>query len=122
MSSQPNPFTQFLKRQAGDTLRLVVEFTDEGYTAEYAREDVAQKYSNREFDSIIDDARKYASLAHSEAVIESAEGLYCQVVCFEDIVTLVFPRDHEDTLVTLDPTAAQNLHNFASACENFLQE
>jgi len=122
MPSQPDQFTQFLKRQAGDALRLVVHFTTDSHSVSYVRENIAHQYSNNEFVHIIDDARKYASVAHSDVVTDSAGPLYCQVVCFEDIVGLVFPRTAEDTLVTLDPTAAENLHNFASSCEDFLQE
>lgn len=122
MPSQPDQFTEFLQRQAGETLRLVVEFTADEYTVEYVREDVAQQYSNQEFGSIIDDARKHAGLTHSDVVLEAAGELYCQVICFEAVVALVFPRGRGHTLVTLDPMAAQNLHTFATACENFLDE
>ena len=122
MPPQSDQFTRFLKQKAGDALRLVVEFTDDTYTVEYVREDIAQRYSNDEFGSIIDDAREYADITHSDTVLEAAGALHCQVVCFENIVSLVFPRAQADMLVTLDPTAAQNLHSFASACTNFLRE
>ncbi|OYR95453.1 hypothetical protein DJ71_01615 [Halorubrum sp. E3] len=122
MPPQSNQFTQFLKEKAGDSLRLVVEFTDDAYTAEYVRRDIAQRYSNDEIHSIIDDACEYADITHSDTVIEAAGDLHCQVVCFENVVSLVFPRAQANMPVNLDPTAAQNLHSFASACTNVLQE
>ena len=122
MSSEPGRFTEFVQRQAGETLRLVVRFTDDSSTVEYVREDVAQRYSKDEFDDIVEDARTYAGHSHSDVVKEAAGDLYCQVICFEHVVALVFPRDRGNTLVTMDPAAAQNLHEFASACEEFLQE
>lgn len=122
MSPQSDRFVSFLEQKAGDALRLVVEFTDDTYTVEYVRADIAQGYSNDEFGSIIDDAREYADIPHSDTVVEAAGDLHCQVVCFENVVSLIFPRAQGDMLVTLDPTAAQNLHSFASACTNFLQE
>ena len=74
-TSQPDRFTQFVRRQAGETLRLVVPLTGDSSSIEYVR---------------------------------------------EDVVALVFPLAEGNVLVTVNPTAAQDLHEFAAACKEFL--
>lgn len=116
-------FTEFVRRKAGDALRLVVKYTADSYTVEYARDDLRGQYAREDIGLIIDDMREISGLGRPGVLKNTVGNLQCQVLCYEDAVAIIFSTDDQSgILISMDASAASKLYQFATACRIYLDD
>lgn len=114
-------FTEFVKRKAGDALRLVVVYTANSYSVKHARDDLPSQYAREDIDQIVDETRELSGLGTPDVLKNTVGDLQCQVLCYEDAVAVIFPTDDRSgILISMDVSAASKLHTFATACRTYL--
>jgi hypothetical protein len=108
---------RFLKQRAGDNLRGVAHYHEDGYELLYVRDDVARRYDDDRFAELFSTIREEMSeRAQQESVYELGR-LHCTVRLFDEGIVLNFSQgDRLGTSVSLDPEAASNLTTFAYEC------
>lgn len=115
-TSDPNDFVAHLQQEAGDYLRSVIYFDGQDHEVAYARENLRDEYTDRDYERIVE-----SPLAESSAR-NQAEDLYvhghlnCIVRSFEDAIELHFPKSaYSGTAIALDSRAAQDLGQLIAA-------
>ena len=117
MSEEASQFVGFLKRQAGENLRGVAHYYEDGYELLYAREDVSRRYDEDRFEELFSTIRKEMSERTQQESVYELGTLHCTVRLFDDGIVLNFSQgDKIGTSVSLDPEVASNLTNFAHEC------
>ena len=115
--SNPEELVAFLKQRAGDALRGVAHYYEDGYELLYVRDDVAHRYTDDHFEQLFGTIREEMS---EQTVQESAYNLgtlHCTMRLFDDGIVLNFSQgERVGTSVSLDPEAASNLTTFTYEC------
>ena len=120
--SSPESFVEFVRQQAGDTLRLVLFCTPENYRVGYVRDDVKGAYTGDQVDDLVAYLQEIMGPEMSAAILRTTGELESVVLTYESAVGVVLPATGGHVLVSLDPTAASQLHDFTESCQDFLSE
>ena len=106
-----------LRDELGDTLRVVAEYTKDGYDARYVREDVQKRVAT------------YADDVHTDLVLQGVgrerledlfgDDLTCSMHRFEETTTFHFvdDNDYEGLFVSVDSDADVPLATFTDVCQ-----
>jgi vacuolar-type H+-ATPase subunit E/Vma4 len=120
--SDPDSFVEFVGQQTGDTLRLVLFCTPDDYRTAYVRDDVQDAYSNPEVDGLVAYLRELTDPALPTSIKDTTGDLESIVLTYDDAVGVVLPVADGNVLVSLDPSAASQLHDFTVSCQEYLAE
>lgn len=114
-------FVRFVRQQASETLRLVIIFSENDYSTPYARDDLQEGYSVDDIDEVVGKSRRVTQLQSPSAASDATGEIQCHVVCYEDVVSVIFPKHQgRGIMLSLDAAAAAQLHQFATNCREFL--
>jgi hypothetical protein len=120
--ADPDSFVDFVGQQAGDSLRMVLFSTPDSYHIAYARDDLRDTYTGGQADEIVAYMRAVTDPEMPDPIKETTGELESLVLTFEHAVGIVLPVTDGNVLVSLDPTAASQLHDFTSSCQEFLTD
>lgn len=111
----------FVQHRAGNLVRSVAYFDEDTRAVLYARDDVADQYSDDETDVVFNDLSFDAlGKAYTEQLYPHGE-LNCIVRCFEDGIELHFPHGATSgTAIALEPHAVTDLEGLINDCLNEL--
>ena len=125
MSTVREELVTFMKDVAGEHLRGVLAYDENGFDVVYIREDIMQ---NRSGDaSLADDLPVIHDLAMAEerlpAEVSSFGRYHATVRVFEQAVLVqLVVGESRGFGISLDPAAARQLSNFVQRCTGFLEE
>lgn len=110
MATTNNDFVEFLRKEAGDYLRSILYFDGQNHEVAYVRDDVAEEYTERDRERIVESLLAEASARNREEELYVHGELNCIVRSFDRAVELHFPKGvHSGTAVALEPDAARDL-------------
>lgn len=115
-------FVQFVGQQAGDKLRLVLFATPNDFHTAYVRDDVQTAYSNPQVDGLVTYMRELTNPDLPKSIKETTGDLESIVLTYDDAVGVVLPVPDGNVLVSLEPSAASQLHEFTTSCQEFLAQ
>lgn len=125
MSASGDEIVEFLQSLAGEYLRGVLAYDEDGFDAVYVREDVMQDRAGDE--SLPEDLPIIHDLALAEERLPaevSAFGRYHATVRVFDRAVLIqlVAGENRGYGISLDPEAARQLNQFVQQCTAFLEE
>ncbi|WP_435125724.1 hypothetical protein [Halobaculum sp. D14] len=110
-----NPVVAFLETAAGPLLRGAWQYNHDDYYTLYLRDDVADRYSDTDFEALFDALRTSGPRDDVLEQLGEIGRLHCDVRMYDGAVTLhILQRDDVGTLVSLDPDAATDLTSFVN--------
>ena len=119
----PEALTDFLQTRVGDHLRSVLRYDENGGEFLHLRDDVADQYSDREMDQIVQDARLEAVDKPHQEDLYAHGRLNCTVRCFDDGVEIHFPSDETSgAVVALDGEVLVTHDTFIGQCIDAMVE
>lgn len=121
-TTDPERFVEFVGREAGAALRLVLVCEPESHRVAYAREDLQEQYRTAEIADLAAYIREATAADIPDSISAVIGDLDAVVLCYESAVGVLFPVGDTQVLASLDPTAASQLHEFAHSCQAFLDE
>jgi hypothetical protein len=121
-TTDPERFVEFVGREAGPALRLVLVCEPESHRVAYAREDLQEQYRTTEIADLAAYIREATAAEIPDSISSVIGDLDAVVLCYESAVGVLFPVGDARVLASLDPTAASQLHEFAHSCQAFLDE
>lgn len=109
-----------LQTRAGDALRCVATYDQNGYDVVYAREDVSGRIGQLAGDVHSDIVLQEVGREHLENLFE-AGSLHCSMHRFDDLTAFHFPEaEYRGLFVSIDSEADVPLASFADDCETHL--
>lgn len=115
--SQSEALTEFLEEYVGDHLRSVIHYDEDGGEILYVRDDVADKYTEKEVEKIVRDVRLEAVEKPHQESLYAHGPLNVTVRSFEDAVEMHFPNDETSgTAVALDGEVFAIHNTFIGQC------
>jgi hypothetical protein len=114
--SSARELVRFLRRRSGDTLRSAAYYDADSFELLYRDDTVTHAYSEDDIERIADRMRETIRQSRAERLFDLG-GFDCSLLCFEDGVVFHFPQGRDrGTIISLDITAARQLHTFVEEC------
>lgn len=116
---QSNDLVEFLLRETGETLYIVVQYDPESWNIQYVNDAVRQRIAVWEvhFDQIVDEFRRDAERNAKREQLFEVGNFYCSLHVFNDLVIIHFSQpDGHGVIFGYDPQAASNLTSFVALC------
>jgi len=110
--------TTYCRERAGENLRSVVEYDDDGYVVAYLREDLQTQYRGDKFDELVHQARE----VHKQLVAAGAKGsplgsAQATVHYFENAFVIQLVVDEQQGyFATFNSSVGQTLGAFITDC------
>lgn len=113
----PDQLTEFLQAEVGDELRSVIHYDENTFELVYARDDVAEQYTESDLENVRQDL---GVASFGKPVLEDLYvhgDLQCTVHCFENAIEMMFlVSETEGIAVGLDPAAFVTHRTFIGRC------
>ena len=106
-----------LQDEVGDALRVVAEYTEDGYEARYVRDNVENRVTALADEVHTDLVLEDVGTEHLEDIFE--DDLTCSMHRFEDVTAFHFVGDgvYEGLFVSVDSDADVPLATFSDICQ-----
>lgn len=115
----------FFERETDGNLRSIVKYEGESFDVVYLRDDVAEKYTESELETAVDDSRLESLTApiYRETLSADHGELVCLVKCFENVIEMNFVlEDGRGAVVALDAEAMTGAHGLVAEAKAIAEE
>lgn len=119
--SEPSDFVTYMRKQAGDSLRLIGLYNHETFKIQCARPDLDRKFTEQDLQEMATELRKESIERYHEEQAFTLGSLDATVRLFENAVVIHYPRDQvSGTVVSLEREAGMQLSKFIEECRRQL--
>lgn len=116
---------EFFEERAGDELRSIIAYDEDGHELVFLREDVAAQYTEDELCDAIDGSRLESlySPIYEDVYADDHGDLQCLIQCFDDVIEINFALgDGEGAAVAIDATAMAETHGIVADARKIIVE
>ncbi len=120
VSNRARDLVDFLQRRSGDELRSAAYYDADSYELLYHDDAIDRSYSEADLEQIAERMRSEVRRSRAERLFDLG-GFDCNVLCFREGLVFHFPMGGErGTVISLEITAARDLHEFIAECNEYV--